>query len=303
MEFNSQLGDIHETENKLEAIVFPIHTKEINNGRFQEFMKQFKKINTKYDIELVFVFNKELAPDKEINLYLKLIDGIRPFFNNVEIVYLNLPTEDDVYIDMQKWEYLKFNTAMPKHGLVSGPNLMFFKSMNICKKYNTVLLLETDCMLVDGWLDKCIRYVNNSGFFLISGALYDGLCCGLKTKDHTFFHKNGVAFYKTGSKTFQTLIEETQKFILDKVNQTSDPFVKVDSSLLLMSYDICMNEMIFSKINSNENYYFWRYVFRTVITNSLIINLACKYDILVDKQIIKNIIPSAVIIHSKKINE
>jgi ribonuclease BN (tRNA processing enzyme) len=66
-----------------------------------------------------------------------------------EIINLQLTKKEDVYLsDMSKIRKL------PYYGLKSGPNITFFKSIELCNKHNTTLFLETDCILHDNWLKK-----------------------------------------------------------------------------------------------------------------------------------------------------
>jgi hypothetical protein len=203
----------------------------------------------------------------------------------VYLINTAISKESDVYIVSTT------GVPIPKYGYVSGPNLLFLNAMNHCKRFNTVLLLETDCILSKDWLTKCNAYVENVGSFLISGSTYDGSVEFLldPSKLESFFHINGVAFYNTGSTVLQHVIKELDTHL--------QYFAK--NVYPINAYDYVMTHMIFEKLKSAAQYKFWRYVYRNMIKNTLIINCSIPMDKSLKEDIIYKQFPSCVILHKK----
>jgi hypothetical protein len=181
--------------NRLECVCLNMTHKEKNE--YEEFISRISKntdpeVSRRIDFAIV-INNDEFDPDTRV---------LRHLFKSVRKISLNMSTEDDVYVRPGgESKYLE-KSPVPKYGLKSGPNLMFLKTMELLKKYDTSLLIETDCHLGKDWLGALERYALGSNGFWISGATYDG---GVYTKAGTanLCHLNGVALYATGHRGFQ----------------------------------------------------------------------------------------------------
>lgn len=143
--------DLINPSNKLECICLMTTLEEINNGKFSNFIEQIASKTNKSKISRTLnfkiVINNFINPP-DISL-------IKDLFNSVEIINLQLTKKEDIYLlDMPK------TGKLPHYGLKSGPNITFFKSIELCNKYNTTLFLETDCILHNNWLKKYICIQN-----------------------------------------------------------------------------------------------------------------------------------------------
>jgi len=272
--------------NKLEAVFICITLAEIESSKFDIFMENMTStIEEKVPLDCVLVLNKYY--------YTSIKDKLDTFvnlaskkFNSVDIINLNIHPNDDIYIQGSAQDNIK---TIPKYGFTSGPNLMFLKSMYYASKYNTVLLLESDCTLSQNWALACINYVQYSGTFLVSGACYDGNM-ELSIDDKSMFlHINGVAFYKTGDPMFTNLLGHVDSYILKLVPEYGH-----------VAYDLAITQMIFDMLSSDKsNYAFWRYMYRNITKNTLIINASTYIDKDTPLSTFYDKFPSCVILHKK----
>ena len=264
-------------ENKLEAVLLPVTSYEIDSGRFENFVNQFSDM--KYTgIDLVICINN----DTHTTSLFKFINILSSVFETIHIAYANIPIEDDIYT-LDRTLYDK----IPKYGLISGPNILFFFSIRNCIHYNTVLLLETDCLLKKNWKEVCSNYLKYCGDFLISGAGYNGDTY-LDTKSNDFNHTNGVAFYKTSNAVFTMLINAVEEYIIKNV--PDDPVV---------AYDIAISRTLYSKMHDINIYKEWKDIFRKVIKNTLILNCSLTSDKAITVNECDQNFPSHVILHKK----
>jgi hypothetical protein len=207
-------------------------------------------------------------------------------FKFVDIINLNIHPIDDMYIQDSEKDKFKI---IPKYGFTSGPNIMFLKSMQYASKYNTVLLLESDCILRQNWAIACINYVKYAGTFLVSGASYDGSMQIPIHEKNMFFHINGVAFYKTGDPMFKNLLGHLDSYILKLVPDYG-----------CASYDLTITQMIFDMLELDKlNYDFWKYMYRNILKNTLIINASTLIDKNIPISTFYDKFPSCVILHKK----
>ena len=254
---------------ELECIGLLTTSFELESGRLKTFLERTLPTLAKQNMDFVIFLNKKVD-------ITELIAPYNEFFT-VVVVSHDIAERDDVRIQGP-------NTL--EYGGCSGPNIHFLKSARYCKKYNTTLFLETDCIVQEGWLNACINYVKYSGTFLVSGATYDGLT-KFDFNDYSLYHHiNGVAFYNTGSPYFEYLLEETDSFIRNKAKLGE-----------MHAYDVAM--ALVCEKNIKQNYVYWRFIFRQITKNTLIVNYSlptdkdCKIDDILFR------FPEAVIIHKK----
>jgi len=256
----------HFSKQSLQCVALLTTEKEIE-GRFQTFFANLMKTISKVDIDFVIFTNKPV----DLDSYTKQLEP----FMNVSVVSHDIPPYDDVY----------GNFLNRKYGYASGPNILFLKSIRYCEKYSTTLVLETDCILQDSWLNDCINYVKYAGTFLVSGSTYSGHNNVLMT-DYVHFHNlNGVAFYNTGDYLFKELINVTELTILNQANKHQ-----------ISSYDYCIMLTIFNNIK--VDYGKWKFIRRNYVTNTLIANVCIPGDPATVEQIV-GLYPCTVIIHKK----
>ena len=261
------------TENVLEAMILPTTSKEIDNGMFEKFIQQLVYIEPTELTFVIMINNIEHRTD-----IMKFIDKIQDKFKFVEIAYANIPAEEDIYTFVKP-------EILPPYGLASGPNTLFFQSMEFCKRFNTTLLIETDCIVKSNFLIALENYTKYSGGFLIAGTTYDGVTFTRYTSPD-FFHLNGVALYKTCDSKFHHIISELEKYIIESV-KTDEPF---------LAYDIAITRMIFRNMTLEKNGDDWKRVWKRCLKTNLIVNLSPPRDAL-NIDITKY--PEAVIIHKK----
>jgi len=277
---DSELPDIkNEVTNQLESIVILTTNHEINKGLLERLLNKISDTASSTDIDLNIFTNN--SNHQQVSL-----DKVKQIFRSVNLINLNIPQRDDVYIsrtDSQK--------ELPPYGAISGPNLLFMNAMNECKNYNTVLVLETDCKVFPGWLEKCKDYVKTE-YFLMSGSTYDGNQVIPDEDMSMYLHLNGVAFYKTGSPVFQFIMSMLNKFILYRVSY-GDKFCAYDIGFTYMILDYLF------KANTLESLTFWRYVFRYMIKTSLIVNVSPQADRVINNTDLLLIHKNCVILHKK----
>jgi len=271
--------------NKLEAVFICITLKEIESPNFDIFVNNMTStIQEKLELDCVLVLNKFYRSIKD--KLDKFVSIASQKFKFVEIINLNIHPIDDIYIQGIDKDKIK---SIPKYGFTSGPNIMFLKSMQYASKYNTVLLLESDCILSKNWAVACMNYVKYSGTFLVSGASYDGSMQIPIQEKNMFFHINGVAFYKTGDPLFKNLLGHLDSYILKLVPDCGH-----------LAYDVGIIHMIFDMLDSDKsNYEFWRYMYRHITKNTLIINASTFIDKNTHVSTFYNKFPSCVILHKK----
>jgi len=278
------LNSFHIQPNKLEAVVLLTTDHEIKSTRYFNFIKNIIAVrpsNKRYDdIDFIIgVNNMNHDPLTQHVLYLKNV------FRNIIVINNNISKEDDVYFKIHA------SGMISRFGHISGPNILFWDTLQKINKYNTILVLETDCILYPGWLDAIINYVNYSGSFLISGSTYDGNS-RISSNDNLFHHLNGVALYKIGSPALQFVIEELKEYIS----------YKVKTGFLQTSYDFMLTDMILYKLKnqSSNSFDFWRLVYRNIVKNTLIVNASLPSDTSDSEQSYLQKFPSCVILHKKK---
>jgi hypothetical protein len=259
--------------NVLEALILPVTSREINDGRFKSFISQLRPIKTTNLSFVMFVNN-----DTHISIS-EDIRVLKSKFKTVDVIHLNIPVLDDIYnINSQR---------IPKYGLASGPNILFLSAMRHCAKFNTVLLVETDCIVKPTFLEDLALFTSFSGGFLIAGTRYDG---NSHTNANTlmFHHINGVALYNTGNPRFQILMNNLDAYIVQQVKFT--PF---------FAYDVAINQLILNRILDTSTHFEWKRIYKDIITTNFIVNMSLPSDKDVSMDHINNKYPNHVILHKK----
>jgi hypothetical protein len=270
-------------QNKLECVCINLSCKE--QKEYEEFLERIKEntnINFSKNIDFLIVTNnKKIIPK---------IDDLKKLFKNVNVISLDLPVEQDLYIrdvDEEK-EYIK-NNKLPEYGFKSGPNIMFLKTMDLLKKYNTSLLLETDCYFGKDWLERLIQYSLHSNGFWISGSIYSGVVL-TKSNSINLNHINGVALYSTGNQLFQIFINYFDSFLRECVKLTPE-----------LPYDFAIKMMIDFGLNYGKNYNLWMFIKRNYLVNNHIFNFSTKEDKFLEEKEIHAVYNYAIL-HKKNNN-
>jgi hypothetical protein len=257
-------------ENKpiLESIVVTTTSEEITSGKLNRLIDSLCG-EPRNSLDLIIFVNNNSYNKLKLNriFYSK--------FNKVVIVNSNIHPIDDIYVrSIKKMDYV------PKYGLINGPNTMFFEIIKYCKHYDTIVLLEYDCIVEKYFSLKCKDYVNSNPPFLISGSKYLG---SVSIDKNISDHLNGVAFYRTGSLEFQNIIEEFRVFLINKVKY---------SSLKYIAYDVGLCDFI----KKRYHYLIDNNLYRTT---DLIVNYSLENDRLTSIDYIKTKHTKCAIIHKK----
>lgn len=263
----------------LEAVILITNSYELNSERFNTFIKQFE--NEQSDLDFLIFTNK--PRDIQTLEFRKRVYESTRGFRKVELICLNIPAEDDVDIKNHKRLGMQ---KIPALGLSSGPNITFFSAMNYCSKYDSVLLLEVDCLL-RGYLDSLQKYTECMGDFLISGGLYDGKTFSGNIQSPSHTHLSSVGIYKTSSPELQNLLQEVEKWIPGNV----DKYKRVP-------YDISITMFLHESINKNDGGYY-RNILRKMIPTTLILNYSNEVDLELDFNSIDKLFPSHKILYIK----
>jgi hypothetical protein len=268
-----------EVFNSLECIAILVTSHEINRGLLSNLLINIKNTTPRNDIVLnIFTNNSNHQPI--------ILDDVSHIFKSVVITNLNIDPDADMYIKPP-------NTlpTIPEFGYASGPNVLFMKAMQFCNKYNTTLVLETDCKLYLGWFEKCKAYVSCE-YFMISGSTYDGDNLILTSDRPMFFHLNGVAFYKSGSPILQFVLSELSRFIKHRVWEENSPY---------SSYDFCLIVLILTGCDegSETSRTFWKNIMRYMFKTSLIVNASCDHDKNTREQVMLDSHINCAILHKK----
>lgn len=263
------LKDLICPTNILECICLLTTDKEIDGLQYQKFIDRIvsntkkNKITQKVDFKIIT--NKK----PKTNLDLSKLQNI---FANVELINLDLPNKEDVYISR-----LSADQELPKYGLKSGPNIAFLNTIKKMSTYNTTLLLETDCFLRYNWINNIYNYIKYANGFLVSGAPYDGRVF-TKAGSAMMNHINGgTAIYATGNELLQKIIDLLFIFLQEQVA----------NSMPGLAYDYAFKLMIDNNINNSYNKIeekeIWQFIHRNYLSCKLIVNCSTPMDKHLDK--------------------
>jgi hypothetical protein len=234
-----------------------------------------KKNNLRFHI---FINNSDHDEDKFLEYISKL-----SIFRSVSIHNLNIPPELDVYIRDNSYK-----GRIPPLGVTSGPNYMFLHAITFCfDKFNTVLVLETDCILKQNCFEVSKAYVETISDFLISGSRYVGSAISDSFYSPFNLHLNGVAFYNTASHEFRDLVEKLEHYILKKVRENPRSTYSYDFTftlLILEEYDLKNARRLLSKF----------------LNTTFILNCSLSSDSEITIEEIDSLYPKHVIFHTKR---
>jgi hypothetical protein len=263
--------------NKLDSIILLTTSAEINNGMFFKFCNQFFAMK-KTNLTLEIFFNNYNFNELLLIEYISKIN----IFKKISLHNLDIPPELDIYIKDPNYK-----GTIPYLGLISGPNYMFFEAMKYCfKKFNVILLLETDCILKQTCFEISKHYIENISDFLISGSRYVGeINPKINVLSLFNLHLNGVAFYNTGSEEFMELLENIENYI--KINVIINPKVAIPYDMAITSYLIENPSIKHRRLLSK------------LINTTYIINCSVNHDKKITMEEIDSIYPKHIIFHTK----
>ena len=273
--------------NRLECISLLVTNIEIQNGQYDTFINRLikhikKKESQKLDFKIIV---------NQKNNHSIETQHLQDFFKNVDIIYLNLNENENLYIKDNR----QLN-KVPPYGRKSGPNIMFYKALEICKQYNTTLFLETDCFFNSSWLSKLKKFIDNCNGFWISGAVYDGVV-PVKAGSEIATHINGgVGLYATGNETFQSFMKYCESFLVEEIA----------NGLVGLAYDIgikmYLDYISNTSFTNKEDILVCKFIHRHYLPNKIIGNFSTTNDNYIDIEEI-NRIYNYYIIHKKQYNK
>lgn len=255
--------DLYKPSNVLESIGLLTTNYEIDSGCFTKFIDKILESATDMIISKQVAFNifTNRHPNSNIG---SILDSLRSVFAEVNLVCFDLDDLDDIY---HRGAINEFTGVIPKYGLLSGPNIVFFKALEYSESYNTTLFLETDCILKPNWLDKIHSYVQNSNGFLISGATYDGDVRAVEQNKHLITHLNGgTSIYHSKHPVLQKLYKYLTLFL--------PQYIVKDNCKTAYDYavKVLIDNNLYDPNTSDIDLQIWKFINRFYIKNSLIGN-------------------------------
>lgn len=227
---------------------------EIKTGKLRYFIQCYNKYTTGTKYKPDFYIFLDYPPSKNTQLIIN--DNLRDLKNikQPKIISCDISIEDNVYLTPDD-----IDNRMRPHGRSSGPNMLFYRTMKyfdtiLAKHYNRLLLLEWDTQPTkDGWLDELVSKYSTAGNFLIYGSQYKG-----KSPTHPRWrpHLNGVGIYNISNPFFATVMNESEKLLIDEIVNKK---IRGPGVVGTVNYDIAIfyyidTHNIFSPgyVNSNE---------------------------------------------------
>ena len=173
---------------------------------------------------------------KEVETLIRLF-SIESLFARIDIKFLSIPKEDDVYIkDCTNWK-----GPVPRLGYKSGPNLQFFRTLKAARDSRFTFLNETDVLPLDPlWLSRLAETLRDRQDWVLGSNYKGDTILGADIIGHI----NGAAVYSTGDSRFQEFCD-----------QHWEPGVeRMCKDLPDTAYDIWLSRMQ-HKISSEPNYW------------------------------------------------
>ena len=268
--------------NKL-AMVMLCTKHEIETGQFDRCYKKYiNDIQTNFKFDLIIYYDNKISND--MYKQLKQIEQ-QPCVNQVIIKCHNITPENNIYI--RPWNGDKPPPTSPELGLSSGPNILFYRSMDHIQSldYENILVLECDTQpLSSDWYDSLHEYVISSGNkWLITGSIYKGNDPSHVDAWH-YKYLNGVAIYKNNTKAHR-LFNKSEKFIKHIV---SEGHMKS-----FLNYDAAYNHYIHTYEPWNQS---------QLVDSKLFVNMSLEYDNNIDIENVKKNHPNCKILHNKQYN-
>lgn len=271
------------TKNYLECICLLVTGNELSSGLYTHLENQIRKTIGSNNHICNNIDFKIIIKDTDQQYY--NIDFLKQF-KSVEFIKLHIPEEYDFY---RQNNMIVLDKDKHKYGTCSGPNYVFFNSLSYLTSYNTTLYLECDCFLNYQWIEHLFNYVNSSGGFWISGAIYDGKN-NFASNNLVNSHLNGgICLYKTSDNCFQSFM----KLCLDMLP------TYIISYNEKIPYDMYIKYLIdYHFDNDLTNRDIWQFIRRQYVHNNLILNYSTKNDKNIDVDSIFNLYQCSII-HKK----
>jgi len=151
---------------------------------------------------LLFLFNgaRDAALEAPLRAAWARADRVRQAFRDLEIAFLDLPPDKDLYVRVP-------SGPTPPFGFKSGPNWMFHGALRHAQPHGGfMLLMEVDCRpAVPGWLARLDRTCRRNDDAWVVGAHYSGASPLIATLAR---HINGNALYHVGDPRFIAFVDD-----------------------------------------------------------------------------------------------
>ena len=264
------IPDFKRQENKLEAINV-LHTGSEKSAEVNHFVNQIIKSFESCDLDNKLAksidLNIAISSNSVFNFSSEHIDILKGFFKDVNILTIEIPENKDFYFNEMPDN---LDSISLEYGLKSGPNYVFFRCIDLMKRYNTCLFLEIDTYLKNNWLSAIANYVNSCGNFWISGPAYSGIA-GIVDPDFLLSHhiNGGTCIYNTGNHNFQAFIQWCEKIF---------PMLTKNNATLPYDYLIPTLYLIYVNRHCKESWRIVQLAKQNYIYNNLICNLSLEGD-------------------------
>lgn len=149
---------------------------------------------------ITFAGDAASSLSKEVETLIRLF-SIESLFARIDIKFLSIPKEDDVYIK----DYTSWKGPTPRLGYKSGPNLQFFRTLKAARDSRFTFLNETDVLPLDPfWLSRLAETLRDEQDWVLGSNYKGDTILGADILSHI----NGAAVYSTGHKSFQEFCDQ-----------------------------------------------------------------------------------------------
>lgn len=254
------LKNLYHYNNVLECICLLATGNEFENGLMDHFVENIHRTSVESLKALSTIDFKLITSNQHHHLEL----GIEKYFKSFEHIMVYVPQKLDHYYET---EY-DLVGPMPKLGLKSGPNYVFFEVIKTLREYNTTLMLECDTFFSRNWFREINGYVEHANGFWVSGSLYYGKN-GSDIYDTLNTHINGgVCLYATGCSQFQIFMDfcysELEKY--------------VSFGIVNLPYDFLIKMVIDDQLKNKERNAIAQFINQQYVSNKLIVNYSARSD-------------------------
>ena len=190
---------------------------------------------------ITFPGNREKAFDDNIQRLLAIFE-IHSLFANVEVLFLEIPKSEDIYIRHGQL----YTDDLPRLGLKSGPNLQFFRTLDHLKSNHFAFFNETDVFpLRPTWLAELSESLRPTHDWVLGSHYRGQTSLGMDIVGHI----NGAAVYAVGNTKFQNFCSEIWEPGIEEMCKKL-PDTAYDIWLRRMQYMYSVEPLLWSKLGS-----------------------------------------------------
>jgi hypothetical protein len=277
---------------KVISMVLLATKREFDEGAVKKCLNEYasKKATNQSSIEWFIFFDQGDVQNYES---LKQYENLSNF-GKINIFSLNISEEDNLYYTKTK---CPIPSKLPKLGLSSGPNTLFFNSMDFLSEldHEHFLVIECDTKpLKEFWFDLLSDFCRSNNFF-IAGSMYKGELITTeesgeaKSNEVWSGHLNGVAIYRNDKTISSVFWKKVRNFIESSVSRKKQININYDIATHFFSstYD---GKKICNTRNKPES---------DIIDTDIICNYSLPEHASVDELSILQKYPDTIILHKK----